>query len=229
MKLQISMAALGILAMLAAPVLADDDDADYDNPDVITAAVTFQDPDDPANNAVVVSRGATAFAGGYTRSIIDDDVFGDVCHDLVWLLQEAEKTTRKEDTFKQKQKDNVLFTFLVTICDNPDNERECILGLSDEAAVAGCSGSVKADISNSDEGKVKIKCKDGIDAAASDFALSPAVLTRVNQAFPELSEGFALKFKDKDGEVLDPSEIDDLIDQFFDSDYGLPFCVSRTP
>jgi hypothetical protein len=223
-KLQISMAVLGILAMLAAPVLADDDDADYDNPDVITAAVAFQDPDDPANNAFAVSRGATAFAGGFTRSIVDDDVFGDVCHDVVWLLQEAEKTTRKEDTFKQKQKDNVLITFLVTICDNPDNEPECILGLSDETEVAGCSGSLKADISNSDVGKVKVKCKDGIDPAASDFALSPAMVTRVNQAFPDLSEKFEVKFKDKDGQVLDPSEIDGLIELFFNSNYDLPFC-----
>lgn len=202
--------------------------------DVLEGGFRLFDPDVPrGREADVLSLGPLVLGGARARTSPPDFVSGE-CTQMLFAMLGNESSKRKETGVRVSQKDHVVVFFVFADCIGEDEQ--CILGASDPVAVEGCSGSIQVtEKRGAFSGKSKVRCKGGIDASDPDFGMSMQEQNWVKDAFPELGEGFELKFKAGSVEQvtgielamkvmnLDPDAIDDPVATYLLDD-GLPTC-----
>jgi hypothetical protein len=203
--------------------------------DVVQGGFRLFDPENPSGREVgVLSLGPLVLAGARTRTSPAAGVPG-ICNEAIFVMLGAEGAKRKDDRLKVKQKSDLVVFFVISQCTG--DEKECILGTSLPVAVEGCAGSVDLRKQGGVSGRVKVRCKDGVALSAPGFGLSAEEQQGLAGAFPGISEGVALSFKDEAGQEetgpdlafkiqnLDADAIDDVVGTYL-ADDALPLCVT---
>jgi hypothetical protein len=202
--------------------------------EVIQGGFRLFDPERPRNReAGVLSLGPLVAAGARLRTGPGEGVTG-ICKHLVFATLGTEGTKRGVDSVRLVQRNYLVAFFVFTECTGEDEV--CLVGASEPVAVSGCGASVKLRKREAIAGKVKVKCRSGIDAADPAFGMNAGEQGFVAEAFPEIGTGFTLGFKEKAGEEvtgedldykirnLSPAALDDVVGTYL-ADDDLPLCA----
>jgi hypothetical protein len=195
----------------------------------------FENPADrDGEDGGVLSLGPLVAGGVRSRAAIPSGGTGDTCAEALFLLIGARGTKRNPTSISLRQSRHVVVFFVLNRC--VDGDEVCVLGASEPVAVAKCGGSFKVSTRGDIVGKVKLRCKRGVDTADPAFALSAGERVLLGQAFPDLGRAVRFRFTDRDGEYstgpdldfklrnLNVHALEDIVGTYL-ADDALPTCV----